>query len=78
MVNAIDYYLTPRGQQTGSTNMLRFTSVTPALGRDAFHLTEVLLTQPLHVVPGSVAGGLGSYRDAFELYCRARSHNKTQ
>lgn len=74
---AIDYYLTPRGQQPGSTNQLRFASLGPALGWDAFHLAEVLLTQPLHVVFGSVPGGFGSYRDGFELYRRARSTQKS-
>ncbi|WP_416052287.1 hypothetical protein [Cupriavidus basilensis] len=34
---------------------------------------ELLLTQPQHVVFGSVPGGFGSYSDGFELYRRARS-----
>lgn len=77
MVNAIDYYLTPRGQQPGSTNKLRFTSLSSALGWDAFHMAETLLTQPLHVVIGSVPGAFGSYSDGIELYRRARSLNKS-
>ena len=77
LIEAIDYYLTPRGQQVGSPNKLRFISIAPALGWDAFHLAEQLLTQPLHVVFGSVPGGFGSYSDGFELYRRARSSQKT-
>ncbi len=77
LVEAIDYYLTPRGQQPGSTNRLRFTSLGPALGWDAYHLAEALLTQPLHIVIGSVPGAFGSYSDGFELYRRARSQEKT-
>ena len=37
----------------------------------------MLLTQPLHIVIGSVPGGFGSYRDGFELYDRARSSDKS-
>lgn len=77
MINAIDYYLTPRGKQPGAPNKLRLTSIGAALGWDAFHLAELLLTQPLHVVVGSVAGAFGSYRDGFELYRRARSSKKS-
>ncbi|VEE64509.1 Uncharacterized conserved protein [Shewanella putrefaciens] len=77
MVNAIDYYLTPRGQQAGSPNKLRLSSTGPAVGWDAFHLADKLLTQPLHVVLGSVAGAFGSYRDGFELYTKARTSEKS-
>ncbi|MFZ1181087.1 MAG: alpha/beta hydrolase [Herbaspirillum sp.] len=77
MVQAIDYYLTSRGQQPGSPNKLRLTSTGAALGWDAFHLAEKLLTQPLHVVFGGVPGAFGSYSDGQELYRRARSADKT-
>lgn len=77
IVEAIDYYTTPRGQQPGSPNKLRFTSTGAAVGWDAFHFAEVLLTQPLHIVIGSIPGGFGSYRDGFELYRRARSSEKS-
>ncbi len=74
---AIDYYLTPRGQKPGSPNKLRLSSTGAALGWDAFHLAEVLLTQPLHVVFGSVPGAFGSYSDGQDLFRRARSAHKT-
>jgi len=77
VVEAVDYYTTQRGRQPGSPNKLRFTSVAPAVGWDAFHLAELLLTQPLHIVIGSVPGGFGSYRDGLELYGRARSSQKS-
>ncbi len=77
MTEAVDYYRTPRGQQPGSPNKLRFTSVAQSLSWDAFAFTEKLLVQPLHIVIGDVPGGFGSYRDGYELYQRARSAEKT-
>ncbi|MBB1200080.1 alpha/beta hydrolase [Enterobacteriaceae bacterium 89] len=77
IVEAVDYYTTPRGQQAGSPNKLRLTSTIPTLTWDAFAFTEQLLIQPLHIVIGDVPGGFGSYRDGYELYHRARSAVKT-
>ena len=77
VVEAVKYYTTPRGRQPGSPNRLRFSSTAAAVGWDAFHFAEVLLTQPLHIVIGSVPGGFGSYRDGLELYGRARSGDKS-
>jgi fermentation-respiration switch protein FrsA (DUF1100 family) len=77
IVEAVDYYKTPRGQHPGSPNRLRFSSLAPALGWDAFFLAEQLLTQPLHIVVGSAVGAFGSYRDGFDLFNRARSSRKT-
>jgi fermentation-respiration switch protein FrsA (DUF1100 family) len=78
LVQAIDYYKTPRGQQPGSPNKLRFSSLAPAMGWDAFFLAERLLTQPLHIVIGGGApGAFGSFRDGFDLFDRARSSDKT-
>lgn len=77
IVEAVDYYTTPRGQQPGSPNKLRFTSTYSALNWDAFAYTEKLLIQPLHIVIGDIPGGFGSYRDGYELYQRARSVEKT-
>lgn len=77
MVQAIDYYMTPRGQQKGSPNKLRLTSTSPIVNWDAFAFAELLLTQPLHIVIGDTPGAFGSYRDGFELFDRARSTEKS-
>lgn len=77
VIEAVQYYRTGRGQQPGSQNRLRLTSTGAAVGWDAFHFAELLLTQPLHIVIGGVPGGFGSYRDGLELYSRARSSQKS-
>lgn len=77
IVEAVQYYTTPRGQQPGSPNKLRFSSTAAALNWDAFAFAELLLTQPLHIVIGDMPGGFGSYRDGYELFQRARSTAKT-
>lgn len=76
IVEAVDYYRTQRGQQPGSPNKLRFTSINGAFAFDAFHLADQLLTQPLQIIIGSVPGGFGSYRDGYELFYKARSAKK--
>lgn len=76
VAEAVDYYRTPRGQQPGSPNKLRFSSIGAAASWDAFHLAEQLLTQPLQIVVGGVPGGFGSYRAGFDLFDRARSAKK--
>ena len=76
VVEAVDYYTTPRGQQPGFPNKLRFSGLAPAVAFDAFHLAEHLLTQPLQVIIGSKTGAFGSHRDGYELYGRAASKNK--
>ncbi len=77
IVEVVEYYTTPRGQQPGSPNKLRFVSTGAAMNWDAFAFVETLLIQPLHIVIGSIPGGFGSYRDGFELYRRARSEQKS-
>lgn len=77
IVEAVQYYTTARGQQPGSPNKLRMSSLGPAMNWDAFAFAELLLTQPLHIVIGGGApGAFGSYRDGFELFGRARSQQK--
>ncbi len=46
------------------------------LAFDAFHLADVLLTQPLQIIVGDVQGAFGSYRDGHELYNKAASKKK--
>ncbi|MDO4997448.1 MAG: alpha/beta hydrolase [Neisseria sp.] len=76
IVQAVEYYRTPRGQAAGSPNKLRFSGLAPAVGFDAFHLADQLLTQPLHIVVGENIGAFGSYRDGFELFGKAASKEK--
>lgn len=76
IVEAVEYYTTPRGQCSNSPNKLKFTSVGSVVGFDAFHLAKQLLTQPLQIIVGSVQGGFGSYKDGHELYNRAASEKK--
>ena len=71
VLDAIDYYRTPRGMNPQSTNRLYFPSTAQLLAYDAFHLVETLLTQPLQVI---VAGRLGttfSHEDGRTLFERA-------
>lgn len=76
IIEAVDYYTTPRGQCSNSPNKLKFTSLAMVLGFDAFHMAEVLLTQPLQIIVGSKQGSFGSYRDGHELYEKAASGKK--
>ncbi|MFC3560747.1 alpha/beta hydrolase [Pedobacter jamesrossensis] len=76
LLEAIDYYRTPRGQHPNSCNKLLFTSMSNLIMFDAFHLAEYFLTQPLLVIVGDKVGGFGSYRDGFDLYNKAASANK--
>lgn len=76
MLEAIDYYRTPRGEYPTSCNKLRFTSMSALITFDAFHYAERLLTQPLLVIVGDKVGAFGSYRDGFDLYNKAASRNK--
>ncbi|ANH83176.1 alpha/beta hydrolase [Niabella ginsenosidivorans] len=77
IIEAVDYYQTPRGQHQNSPNHLRVDSLDKAMAFDAFHLAELLLTQPLHVVVGDKVGAFGSYRDGFELFDKAASKQKS-
>lgn len=77
VVEAVDYYTTPRGQKPGSPNKLNVVSTGAAFSWDAFHLVDRLLTQPLQVIVGGGQPGIfGSYRDGFELFDKARSEKK--
>lgn len=77
LLEAIDYYRTPRGEHPNANNQLRFTSITAIMAFDAFHLAEYLLTQPLLVIVGDRVGSFGGYRDGFELYNKAASKDKS-
>lgn len=76
VIEAYDYYCTPRGQAPNGPATFDVAHGASALGWDAFHLAEVLLTQPLLVVVGDKPGAFGAYRDGFELHRRAASAEK--
>jgi fermentation-respiration switch protein FrsA (DUF1100 family) len=76
ITEAVDYYRTPRGQSPNSPNKLKFSSIDSIIGFDAFHLADILLTQPLQIIVGGVQGAFGSYKDGHELYNRAASVKK--
>ncbi|MEC3768788.1 alpha/beta hydrolase [Cupriavidus sp. SS-3] len=73
---ATEYYRTPRGRKPHGANRSLFSHQGAAVGWDAFHLAEVLLTQPLMVVVGDKVGAFGAYRDGCEIIGRARSQKK--
>lgn len=76
VLEATDYYRTPRGQRPHGLNRSLLSHQAAAAGWDAFHLAEVLLTQPLCVVVGDKVGGFGAYRDGCEIVERAASKEK--
>ena len=71
IVEAVEYYRTPRGEYPTSCNKLRFVSMASVFAFDAFNLVEQLLTQPLQIIVGDKQGAFGSYKDGQELYRRA-------
>lgn len=76
VLEATDYYKSPRGQQPNGATSGLLSHRGAALGWDAFFGAEVLLTQPLMVVIGDKPGGFGAYRDGMEIYGRAASKAK--
>lgn len=76
VLEATDYYRTPRGQKPHGLNRSLLSHQATAAGWDAFHLAEVLLTQPLMVVVGDKVGGFGAYRDGCQIIGRAASKEK--
>jgi fermentation-respiration switch protein FrsA (DUF1100 family) len=76
VLEATEYYKTPRGRQPHGATSGLFSHRAAAVGWDAFYLVEVLLTQPMLVVFGDKPGGFGAYRDGQEIYGRAASKQK--
>ena len=77
IIEAYDYYCTPRGQAPNGPATFDVAHGAAALGWDAFHLAEVLLTQPLFIVVGDKPGAFGAYRDGLEIHRRARGSNSS-
>lgn len=76
LVEATEYYRTSRGEKPHGLNRALYSHQATAVGWDAFHRAEVLLTQPMMIVVGDKPGAFGAYRDGFEIYRRARSQDK--
>lgn len=76
VLEATDYYKTARGHAEHGPTRILFSRRAAAVDWDAFHLAELLLTQPLLVVIGDKPGGFGAYRDGQEIYGRAASKDK--
>ena len=76
VLEATDYYRTQRGQKPHGLNRSVPSHQAAAVGWDAFHLAEVLLTQPMCIVVGDKPGAFGAYRDGAEIVERAASREK--
>jgi uncharacterized protein len=70
LVEATEYYRTPRAQHPNSTNLMLLTSLDKMLAFEAFANIETFLTQPILVVVGSKAG---SRWQGEEVYKKAKS-----
>jgi fermentation-respiration switch protein FrsA (DUF1100 family) len=75
-LEATEYYRTPRGRRPNGLNRSVPSHQGAAVGWDAFHLAEVLLTQPICIVVGDKPGAFGAYRDGCEIVERAASKEK--
>lgn len=75
VLEAVQFYRTPRGFDGTSTNRRHLRSDGLILGFDAFHLVEELLTQPIQVIVGARLGSTGSFEDGMQLWERARNTN---
>jgi fermentation-respiration switch protein FrsA (DUF1100 family) len=73
VVEATEYYRTPRGEKPGGATSSLFSHQATAVGWDAFNRLEVLLTQPMIVVVGDKPGAFGAYREGLEAHRRAAS-----
>ncbi|MFT4124939.1 MAG: alpha/beta hydrolase [Gordonia sp. (in: high G+C Gram-positive bacteria)] len=76
VVEAYEYYRTGRGESPNGCVLFESAHGAAALGWDAFHLADELLTQPLLVVIGDKKGAFGAYRDGHEIIERAASKDK--
>lgn len=66
LVEAYDYYRTPRAQHPNSTNLLLFTSLDKMIAFEAFANVETFLTQPTQVIVGSKAGSRWQGEDVYK------------
>ncbi|RZK04317.1 MAG: alpha/beta hydrolase, partial [Flavobacterium sp.] len=70
LVEATEYYRTPRAQHPNSTNLMLLTSLDKMLAFEAFANIETFLTQPILVIVGNKAG---SRWQGEEIYKKVKS-----
>jgi fermentation-respiration switch protein FrsA (DUF1100 family) len=73
LLNAINYYATPRGHNDSRTNQRLVTTDALILGFDGFHLVEELLVQPIQVIVAGKLGTTFSHEAGKSLWERARN-----
>ncbi|HEU4790050.1 MAG TPA: alpha/beta hydrolase [Flavobacterium sp.] len=66
LIEAYDYYRTPRAQHPNSTNLFLFTSLDKMMAFDAYASIETLLTQPILIIVGSKAGSRWQGEDIYK------------
>ncbi|XXF77735.1 alpha/beta hydrolase [Myxococcaceae bacterium GXIMD 01537] len=71
--DAYEYYHTPRAEHRNAPGKAPLRSLSQLVGYDAFHLAELLLTQPLRLIAGSKAGSRWHSETVFE---KAASRDK--
>lgn len=76
ILGAVDYYRTPRGEDPHGQAQFLLSHQAAVMAWDAFHLADMLLTQPLMVVVGDKVGGFGAYCDGVDIIGRAASKQK--
>ncbi len=76
IVGAVDYYTTPRGYAEGSGNRIIYSRIDAIYAFDAYHLADILLTQPLQIITPDVKGAFDSVGDGKRLYEMAASEHK--
>ncbi len=67
LVEAYDYYRTPRAQHSNSTNLFLFTSLEKMIAFEAFANIETFLTQPIQIIVGSKAGSRWQGEEIFQM-----------
>ncbi|ALJ21632.1 alpha/beta hydrolase [Microbacterium sp. No. 7] len=75
VIEAFDYYCTPRAQHPEGTATFDVAHGAATLGWDAYHLADVLLDQPTLAIVGDKQGAFGAYRDGHDLVARAGRDN---
>ncbi|MBX3184606.1 MAG: alpha/beta hydrolase [Polyangiaceae bacterium] len=70
---AVEYYRTRADRTPAPPTSCGSPAWAPSLAFDAFHLVEDLLTQPIQIITGDVAGAFGSMQEGRDLFDRVKS-----